>query len=475
MSGRARWPLSGAVAVVLLLGLFAVLQAQRTNGPGLSGGMATQVPIASLQPPESAEGQARQGATPTLPASTGTAVTMTWEILLGEEWVDNEIVEVVAASAGRFIATSTSMSLGDAWPHRAVYVDGDGFLEVFFDSESVAGMQFGRRLDAELPTFLAERLDRHHARSASDRSVARLLNRRVLMLDCDEVEAAVSTGIARIVERENVEYAIPATVVEVQAEGWDSGYNLHRTWVDNLHGIKFRVEMLRDDGEIGRIGMMVGFEFDVNLEDVDFSPPPLRGVKADYFESRPFDEQMAGAEDKMGVRGLLHPGSAPIYENLRLRRSAYVTGTQETDPGWLVAQELRDDAGANVLVLQGDDRRSLPWLGGRDAPIYRYWPPAWNGMSADEVMWGELRQPQDFHLEDGTAVRAHECTPQSDLTWEHEGSRIQVGLQAMDCDELITWVDGTHNRVVLAMTGYERPVAMEVAGAFRRAARGGSP
>jgi hypothetical protein len=387
----------------------------------------------------------------------------------------SEVTEVVAASAERYVASFMSPSRENGMPHRVNYVDGDRYLSVHFDSEGSASFQFGRRLSAELPPLLEEWLN-FHSRFTLDESVLRLLDRSTLMLAGHEIEAAVRAGSARVIERNDVTYAIPATVVEVEAA--ERGLaEFSRVWVDNRHGIKFRVEEVRGISEIRKIGMMVGYQLGVDLGGVDFSPPVLREVKADYLESLAFDEESVGVVDTSGVEGLLHPGSDPIYENLRLWHSAYVTGTQETDPGWFVAQELRSDTGARALVLQGDDRRSLPiQMGSRPNSMVRYWPPDWwDDESVDRLLLGELRDPADFRFTDGTAARVYECTPQGDLTIDGGGGLRIDWLQAMDCDELITWVDGTHNRVVLSVTDYDRPTAIDVAMAFRSAAHGRDP
>lgn len=388
----------------------------------------------------------------------GMVVTHTRAISIGSEseWVTVDLMTTTVSEYDEFV--STIEALGGNPTRSAISEfrrNGDRWLRIERDENGVLERQVGRYYaGTSIPEFVRQEIDTRLLPHRLDDSLWKIQHDQHIAISDVDLSEIVAAGAGHIVEQGNTDMAIPATVVDVQAEPW-SEYSIYRYWIDEEYGVKLRIEKKDALSETLSITEIVGYELDVDVSGVGFDVVLEDNVDTSYYEAQDFDENTEGTVEMPGVSGLLYPTSLPISGTLSLDSATYITGTNHLDWGWVVTQEL---SGANqeyVAVLQGDDRAGLPYTS------EGYWPPAWENEDPTTFLGEQLRNHSAFTFGDATPVDVYECSKEGQLP----SSRVPE----LPCDFLVTWVDGVNNRVVFLAEGFSRVVTEELAEAYRDA------
>ncbi|MCB0216050.1 MAG: hypothetical protein KDH92_05400 [Chloroflexi bacterium] len=319
--------------------------------------------------------------------------------------------------------------------------------------------QRGRKSEVTVPDLVTSMMDVGIAPPDFDSPSWNIRHDEVVAVSGTDLNAAIAAGDVRLIARGDTELAVRATIVEFQ-EVYDGGPVTQRIWIDELHGVKLRVESEPADSSYHALIELVGYDLDVDLSGFEFRPAvdsaTASAIEVNYFEIEAATDDSTRFLNALGVSGLLVPPLRSLNTLVHLDASALIRGTAWDDWGWFLAQELSEGSGRGAVVIQGDDRSSLP------LPNQPYWPPDWGEI--DPVTWeiGTLRDHSRESFADSTPVDVYQCTPNEDLP---------PGVFALSCDFLITWVDGVNVRVVVLPRGYSRAASLQLADLYRDAAR----
>lgn len=387
-------------------------------------------------------------------SSTGVIITQTYRSLVGEmEWVPLEQRTAIISSDDTYLIRIVDET-GN--PHVAATREyarsGNRWLLTQQNATGDVTFQQGRDLDAPIPELLETTMERGGKHDLDD-LYFKLTQDIVPMFSKTDLDVAVSTGLASIVEEEDTSLAVLASVVDVPLPE-NALHSRYRLWIDEQYGVKFRIQKLNHDNVPVSEGLVEDFRFDIDTStnEYDFTRSPASGVRSDYFVSMSFNPLQGNYPSTPGVSGLLYPRSLPIGGVLDLVSSTYVTGTQATEWGWMITQELSDGAEVECLVLQGDNRSPLPLALGE------YWPPSWNGANPTEFAAGQLKDYSSESFSDATTVDMFEAS---------EANELPPGrVRPLAFKFLVTWQHGVNNRVVFLANGVSRPTALFLAEAY---------
>ena len=382
---------------------------------------------------------------------TGTiSISYTEYISVAGEMAPLSYRDVVVDEIDRYISFSEVISVTNGRTKRVIEaVDGNRWISQSVDSNEEMSYQIGRLEEHPVPGFLSEQFNRGVVRD--DFSVIRTPGAPIVPLTT--ISNAISSGVASMVGQQWLQ-ALKSTQIVVT-----DGIRVSHVWFDDVYGLRLRHDIYSDGELMSSLiaeNVILG-----DLSGIDYSPSIEPGTRVDYFEVVEFDPGTSGYPDTAGVTSLLYPDD-PISGSLYLDVSTYITGTRAleqesvdlglSEAGWVIGQQLSSQDGMELFSLQGDNRNNLPFS------VDPLWPPDWIGNPVD---WGTGTFDERFTMQftDTTSV---------DIYKINDGSGVESGEQALDFDYLVTWIEGSYNRVVLCLTGVEgEDLAFEWAEAYR--------